>query len=71
MVRRRGDRSLSYVSSKYRETRNSCILSVERGNESRHLIFWSLGTLTGLKDWIQGLVVQREGISTPNTPYQR
>jgi hypothetical protein len=56
-VRRRGDRSLSYVSSKYRETRNSCILSVERVNESRHLVFWSLGTLTGFKDWIQGLVV--------------
>jgi hypothetical protein len=30
---------------------------VERGNESRHLVFWSLVTLTGLKDWIQGLVV--------------
>jgi hypothetical protein len=30
-------------------TRNSCPLLVERGNESRHLVFWSLETQTGLK----------------------
>jgi len=25
-------------------------------NGSRHLVFWSLGTLTGLRDWVRGLV---------------
>jgi hypothetical protein len=35
-------------SGKWGETRNSCLLSVYRGNESRHLIFWSLETLTGV-----------------------
>ena len=29
--------------------RNSCPLLVERGNKSRHLVFWSLETQTGLK----------------------
>ena len=45
------------VSGKYREIMNSCLLSVEGGNESRHLVFWSLGTLTSLRDRVWGLVV--------------
>jgi hypothetical protein len=35
-----------YLSGKYRETRNSCLLSLKNWNGSRHLVFWSLGTLT-------------------------
>jgi hypothetical protein len=31
-------------------------LSVEKWNGSRHLVFWSLGTLTGLRDRVWGLV---------------
>jgi hypothetical protein len=46
-----------YLLGKYRETRNSCLLYVESRNESRHLIFWSLGTLTSLKDQVRGLIV--------------
>jgi hypothetical protein len=38
------------------KTRISYLLSVERGNESRCLVFWSLGTLTGLIDRAQGLI---------------
>jgi len=38
------------------ETRNSCLLLVEKWNGSRHLVFWSLGTLTGLRDRVRGLV---------------
>jgi hypothetical protein len=30
-------------------TRNPCHFSIKRGNESRHIIFWSLETLTGLR----------------------
>jgi hypothetical protein len=41
---------------KMEKTKNSYILSVERGNKSCHLIFWSLGTLTGLRDRTRGLV---------------
>jgi hypothetical protein len=37
------------------ETRNSCLLSV-KWNGSRRLIFWSLGTLTGLRDRVRRLV---------------
>jgi hypothetical protein len=29
---------------------------VERGNQSRHLVFWSLGTLTGFIDQTRGLI---------------
>jgi len=43
-------------SEKYGETRNSCLLLVEKWNGSRHLVFWSLGTLTGLRGRIRGLV---------------
>jgi len=32
-----------YLSGKYGETRNSCLLLVEKWNESRYLVFWSLG----------------------------
>jgi hypothetical protein len=28
----------------------------EKWNESRHLVFWSLGTLTGLRDRVRELV---------------
>ena len=59
------------LSGKYRETRNSCFLSVESGNESRHLVFWSLETLTGLRDRARGLVAYRKCINTPNTLYLR
>jgi hypothetical protein len=45
-----------YISGKYGETRNSLSLSSEKRNGSRHLVFWSLGTLTGLRDWVRGLV---------------
>jgi hypothetical protein len=38
------------------QTRNSCLLSVESGNGSRHLVFWPLETLTGLRDRVRGLV---------------
>jgi hypothetical protein len=44
------------LSGKYEETRNSCLLSVKNLNGSRHLVFWSLGTLTGLKDRVRKLV---------------
>ena len=45
-----------YLSGKYQETRKSCLLSMKNWNGSRHLIFWSLGTLTGLRDRVRGLV---------------
>jgi len=41
---------------KYVETRNSCLLLVEKWNESRHLVFWLLGTLIGLRDRVRRLV---------------
>jgi len=28
----------------------------ENWNGSRHLVFWSLGTLTGLRDQVRGLI---------------
>jgi hypothetical protein len=34
------------------KTKNSYPLLVERGNDSRHLIFWSLETLTDFRDWV-------------------
>jgi hypothetical protein len=37
--------------------RNSCFLSIKRGNGSRHLICWLLKTLTGLRVWVKGLIV--------------
>jgi hypothetical protein len=57
-VRRHDDISLHvlYLSDKYGETRNSCLLSVESGKESRHLVFRSLETLTGLKDQVRELI---------------
>jgi hypothetical protein len=45
-----------YISGKCGETRNSLSLSGEKWNGSRHLVFWSLGTLTGLRDWVRRLV---------------
>jgi hypothetical protein len=38
------------------EIRNSCFLLVEKWNGSRHLVFWLLGTLIGLRDRVRGLV---------------
>jgi len=60
-VRRRGDRPPSQgkcigLSGKCEETRNSYLLSVENLNGSRHLVFWSLETLTGLRDRVRRLV---------------
>ena len=60
--RRRSDRPPSknvmggYISGQCRETRNSLSLSSEKWCGSRHLVFWSLGTLTGLRDRARGLV---------------
>ena len=57
--RRRGDRPPTkinngcnggYISGQCRETRNSLSLSSEKMCGSRHLVFWSLGTLTSLRD---------------------
>jgi hypothetical protein len=45
-----------YLSIKYEETRNSCLLSVKSRTGSRHLVFWSLGTLTGLRDQVWRLI---------------
>ena len=45
-----------YISGQFGETRNSLSLSGEKWCGSRHLVFWSLGTLTGLKDRVQGLI---------------
>jgi len=50
-VRRCGERP-----HRMERTRNYYPLSMERGNESRHLIFWSLGTLTGVRYRARGLV---------------
>jgi len=44
------------LSGKYGETRNSCLLSVENLNESCHLVFLLLGTLTSLRDQVRRLV---------------
>jgi hypothetical protein len=58
-VRRRDDivHSQVYLSDKYGETKNSYLLLVESGNGSCRLIFLSLETLSGLRDWARGLVV--------------
>jgi hypothetical protein len=57
-VRRHGNIPLHvlYLSEKYGETRNSCLLSVESGKRSRHLVFRSLETLTSLKDQVRELI---------------
>jgi hypothetical protein len=34
------------------KTKNSYPLLVERGNDSRHLVCWSLETLTDFRDWV-------------------
>ena len=54
-VRRRDDhppsrKNYKGLPGKCVETRNSCLLSVKNFNGSRHLVFWSLGTLTSLRD---------------------
>jgi hypothetical protein len=45
-----------YISGQCGETRNSLSLSSEKWCGSCHLVFWSLGTLTGLRDRVRGLV---------------
>jgi hypothetical protein len=45
-----------YISGKCGEIRNSLSLSGEKWRRSRHLVFWSLGTLTGLRNWVRRLV---------------
>jgi len=62
-ARRRGENStfksrkcVWYLSGKCGETRKYCLLLVGKWNGSRHLVFWSLGTLTSLRDWVRGLV---------------
>ena len=60
--RRRGDRpptkkcNMGDISGQCGETRNSLSLSSEKWCGSRHLVFWSLGTLTGFRDRARGLV---------------
>jgi len=44
------------VSGKYGETREFLSLISVKWNGSRHLVFWSLGTLTGLRDRVRRLV---------------
>ena len=61
-VRRRGENYMvfpfSYLQCKsiyiYGDTRKYCLLW--KWNGSRHLVFWSIGTLTGLRDRVRGLV---------------
>ena len=36
--------------------RNSCHLSIKKGNENQHLLFWSIKTLIGFKVRIKGLI---------------
>jgi hypothetical protein len=48
--------TLELVSEKIGKTRISYLSLVERGKESRRLVFWSLGTLAGLTDRVRGLV---------------
>ena len=63
-VRRRGDRppplqSSGVVCLSIRENmvrQGILSLSGEKWNGSRHLVFWSLGTLIGLRDWVRRLV---------------
>jgi lipoate-protein ligase A len=47
-----------------KKIRNSCFLSVKKKVWNHHLIFWSIGTLTGLRVWIKRLIVDREDISS-------
>jgi hypothetical protein len=47
---------------------NSYLLSRKKGNMSHHLVFWSLGTLTCLKVWVRGLIVQGEDESPLTHP---
>ena len=44
------------ISGQYGETRSSLSLISEKWCGSRHLVFCSLGTLTGLRDRARGLV---------------
>jgi hypothetical protein len=58
-VRRRGDRPPhSHVCGIWKIWRDKEFLSLisVKWNGSRHLVFWSLGTLTGLRDRVRRLV---------------
>jgi hypothetical protein len=56
-VRRHGDRPPFYnISSKYGGDKEFLSFISGKGNGSRHLVFWSLETLTGLSDRVRGLI---------------
>jgi hypothetical protein len=58
-MRRRGDRPPSNVDIYLVNVGRQgilCLLTVRKWNRSRHLVFWSLGTLTGLRDRVRGLI---------------
>jgi hypothetical protein len=59
-VRRRGDRPPSCMDIYMVNVGRQGILVFyqwKKWNGSRHLVFWSLGTLTGLRDRVRRLVV--------------
>jgi hypothetical protein len=59
-VRRRGDRpphSMDlWIWKNMGRQGILCLLAVKNGNGSRHLVLWSLGTLTGIRDRVRRLV---------------
>jgi hypothetical protein len=62
-ARRRGENStfksrkcVWYLSDKIWGDKKILSFVGRKWNGSRHLVFWSLGTLTGLRDWVRGLV---------------
>jgi len=46
-----------YLSGKYRGDKKFLSFIGGKWNESRHLVFWSLGTLTSLRDRVRELIV--------------
>ena len=46
----------NYLSGKYGGDKKFLSFIGGKWNRSRHLIFWSLGTLTGLRDRVRGLI---------------
>jgi len=57
VLRRDNDSSgIRGMLGKINKIRNFYHLSVEKENRSRHLVFWSLRTLIGLRDRARGLV---------------
>jgi hypothetical protein len=60
-VRRRGENihpQILYYLKKWQMwgDKDSCLLLVKKWKGSRHLVFWSLETLTGLRDRVRGLI---------------